>query len=325
MYKNLMKLVIVFLIISTTMFANDLITNYRLNGLNNIEKQLDMELTKKSYWNSYLKNIDTTFGFTEKYTSLLACNKSKSTLTLYQKDANNTLKLKKVYSAFVGKEKGDKIKEGDLKTPIGIYELTQKISKVDSFYGPLAFVTSYPNEFDKYKGKDGHGIWIHGLPTEQARDEYTKGCIAINNDSLECLDRNINLDNTVLIINQEDVEKNISKDLLASILAELFTWRYAWLYNDITTYINFYLPEFIRSDKMDYNRFVLYKNRIFKKNESKKIIFKNISVYPYPYYEKTYQITFKEYYEAASFEFVGDKTLIVKLDDNNNMHILTEK
>ncbi|CAI6147276.1 MAG: hypothetical protein SPLUMA1_SPLUMAMAG1_01934 [uncultured Sulfurimonas sp.] len=58
----------------------------------------------------------------------------------------------------------DKIREGDLRTPIGVYKLVKKLSKVDSFYGPLAFATSYPNSYDKYLGKNGSGIWIHGLP-----------------------------------------------------------------------------------------------------------------------------------------------------------------
>lgn len=35
--------------------------------------------------------------------------------------------------------KGDKFTEGDKKTPNGVYELTQKKTDVDGFYGPFAF------------------------------------------------------------------------------------------------------------------------------------------------------------------------------------------
>ena len=221
---------IVFLIlISLSLYANDILTSYRINGINNIEKQMDLELTDKGYWDRYIEDKDTTFGYIESYSNILTCDKSKSTLKLYRKNSEKHYKLQKEYSAFTGEKQGDKIKEGDLKTPLGVYNLTKKISKLDSFYGPLAFVTSYPNSYDKYRGKNGHGIWIHGLPTEQERDEYTKGCIAINNSSIECLDRNIDIGETLLIINSQEIKKDISKGTLTSILASLYSWRYAWI------------------------------------------------------------------------------------------------
>ena len=131
-----------FLFLASTLFANDLLNDYRENGLHNIEKKMDFELTKKEYWSEYLQEKDTTFGFIERYSAILTCDKSDSTLQLYKKDSNSSFSLVKGYSAFVGEVKGDKTKEGDLKTPTGIYRLTKKISNPDSFYGPLAFVTS---------------------------------------------------------------------------------------------------------------------------------------------------------------------------------------
>ena len=65
----------------------------------------------------------------------------------------------------------------------------------------MAFVTSYPNSYDKYRGKNGYGIWIHGLPTEQEREEFTTGCIAIKNSNIESLEENIDIDKTIYIIN----------------------------------------------------------------------------------------------------------------------------
>jgi murein L,D-transpeptidase YafK len=322
-----MKIIFI-LLITLSLYSDDVLTNYRINGIENIEKQMDLELTKKEYWDNYIKNIDTTFGYLESYPNVLTCNKEKSTLNLYIKDLNNAYIFKKEYSAYTGKVKGDKLKEGDLKTPIGIYQITKKLSRdtnLDSFYGPLAFVTSYPNTYDKYRGKNGHGIWIHGLPTEQSRDEFTKGCIAIDNKNIECLNKNINIDDTLLIINSNQVEKNISKETLSSILSQLYAWRYAWLYDDINSYIDFYSDEFIRFDGMNLKRFKKYKTRVFKKTEKKTIIFNNINVLPYPNAKKTYYIAFKEYYKSDTFKFTGDKTLVIKLDENNIMKIITER
>jgi len=316
---------LIFTLLSFSLYANSILTNYRLNGVNSIEKQMDLELSRTDYWDKYLENIDTSFGYTESYSAILLCDKEKSTLSLYKHDKKKKFTFLKNYDAFTGKMKGDKNIEGDLKTPLGIYKLTKKISKLDSFYGPLAFVTSYPNTYDKYRGKNGSGIWIHGLPTEQERDEYTKGCIAINNSNIECLDKQINIDETMLIINPSQSQHSISKKTLSKLLAGLFQWRYSWLYNDTQKYLSFYSHNFIRDDGMSYENFTKHKARIFKKAEKKEIIFNGINIIPYPNSENIFQITFKEFYTSSSFKFEGHKVLMVKLDKNNNFKIFTEK
>ena len=326
-YYNTILKSLFLICISTYSFAssNDILTTYRLHGIDNIEKELDKNLTDKNYWSTYLINKDTQFGYMESYANILLCDKSKSELLIYSKDSNNSYKLRKEYSAFTGKLKGDKIKEGDLRTPIGVYDIVKKISKVDSFYGPMAFVTSYPNLYDKYKGKTGQGIWIHGLPANQQRDEFTKGCIAINNQSIECLNKHIDIKKTVLIIEENSADKQtISKDTIATILSQLYTWRYAWLYNDINSYLNFYASEFKRYDGMNLQRFKKYKKRVFAKNESKTIIFNDLNIVPYPNGKNVYKITFNEKYKSNSFSFSGQKVLMVKLQ-NNTINIITEK
>ena len=316
---------VIFFFLASILSATDfkILTEYRNHGIYGLEKQLDQQLTKQSYWKSYLKNKDTTFGYFESYTNILICDKSQSKLSLYKKDHNNSFVLQKEYNAYTGKKEGDKEKEGDLKTPVGIYNIVKKITKVDSFYGPMAFVTSYPNLYDKYRNKTGQGIWIHGLPINQERDSFTKGCIAINNKSIECLDRNIDMKKTVLIINEKTLHKNISKEELSKILSNLFQWRFAWIYNDLDRYLSFYDPTFKRFDGRDFKNFKRYKQRIFNKKEKKTIIFTKINIVPYPKSSNIYQITFKEQYKSQSFSFNGNKVLIVKLM-GNRFQILTE-
>lgn len=312
------------LFLMTPLLWGDILTEYRIHGIENIEKKLDKELTNKEYWQKYLQDKETKFGYIESYPNILTCNKSHATLSLYKKNEQDKYIIKKEYGAFTGKVKGDKYKEGDLKTPVGIYDLVKKISNVDSFYGPLAFVTSYPNIYDSYQGKNGSGIWIHGLPINQERDEFTKGCIAIDNKNLECLDNNIHIEKTLLIINENEVMQDISKERLANILSQLYAWRYAWLYNDIDSYLSFYDQEFKRYDGMVRERFVKYKTRVFAKDEAKTILFQNLNVLPYPNQSDTYKIMFKEIYKSESFSFTGNKVLIVKLVENK-LQILTEK
>ncbi len=313
-----------FLILLTNSLYSNALTQYREHGIQNIAKQMDADLANQKYWNNYIQDIDTSFGYIESYTNILVCDKSTSALTLYTKDANQSFVSIKEYSAFTGQAKGDKIREGDLRTPIGVYRLVKKLSKVDSFYGPMAFVTSYPNSYDKYLGKNGSGIWIHGLPLAQERDSYTKGCIAINNPSIECLDRHMDIKETILIISEETRKENISKESLSNILAQLYAWRYAWLYNDITAYLDFYDDSFLRFDGMNLNNFTQYKTRVFNKNETKTILFNGINVIPYPGTNDMYKVTFSEIYKSSSFSFTGNKVLILKLQDSK-MKIITEK
>ncbi len=322
---KILNSLLILLFFSVLTYANSALTNYRLHGVEALEKQMDLELTSTKYWYNYLKNIDTTFGYTESYSSVLTCNKENSTLSLYKQNKDNKFTFLKNYNAFTGKIEGDKHKEGDLKTPVGVYNLTKKISKLDSFYGPLAFVTSYPNIYDKFRGKSGSGIWIHGLPTKQKRDEYTKGCIAINNSNIECLDKQIDINSTMLIISPSKPKQSVSKKTLSKLLAELYKWRYSWLYNDTKQYLSFYSNNFIRDDGMTYEKFIKYKTRLFNKKEKKKIIFNNISIIPYPSSPNIFKITFKELYSSKSFKFEGNKVLMVKIDKNNSFKIVTEK
>ena len=315
---------LLFGLLSFTVLHADLLTQYRLQGIQHLQKQMDKDLAQEKYWNHYLQNKDTQFGYLESYKNVLFCDKSKSTLSLYIKNKNSTYSAVKKYSAFTGKFKGDKRKEGDLRTPDGVYTLTKKLNKVDPFYGPMAFVTSYPNSYDRYKGKGGHGIWIHGLPTAQERDSFTKGCIAINNKNIECLNRHINIDETLLIINETENKEQTSKQKLATLLAQLYAWRYAWLYNNIDDYLHFYATDFKRFDGMNLKNFKKYKQRIFAKKEKKSIRFTKLNVIPYPGTEDTYKITFFEIYKARSFAFSGKKVLIVKLE-NAQMKIITEE
>lgn len=322
---KMLNKVIILLLLNISLYANSILTNYRLHGIQDVEKKMDLELADTSYWYEYIKDIDTSFGYLESYQTILTCNKEKSTLSLFKNYGKNKFIPIEKYNAFTGKVKGDKVKEGDLKTPLGLYTIEKKISKLDSFYGPLAFVTNYPNIYDKYKGKNGSGIWIHGLPKEQKRDDYTKGCIAINNDNIVRLDKEMHINSTLLIINPKTRSKEVSKKILAKILANLFEWRYSWLYNETEKYLSFYSTDFVRDDGMKYSRFIAYKTRIFNKKEKKKIIFNNINIIPYPNVENIFKITFKEFYASSSFTFEGDKVLMVKVGKNSNFQIFTEK
>ena len=319
---SLLKQILLLLLFTNFLFA-DLVDIYRTKGIEAVKLELEKELKKKSYWDKYLKNKDIKHGYYESIKYVIVTEKEQKRLQLHRlkNDKFETLMTKDV---FVGKVSGDKKKEGDLKTPTGAYSLTTKITKLDQFYGPMALVTNYPNVFDKAQKKDGHGIWIHGLPFDNIRDDYTKGCIALENGSLTKLDKNINIKNSVLIIGEKKIQK-ISKKEISTILSSIFSWKDAWRRSDINSYISFYNKDFKKDNGMSLNKFKKYKKRIFSKNEKKKIEFKNINIMPYPNsLNKTmYKIVMDEDYKTRTYKFEGKKELYIELK-NNKMTILAE-
>lgn len=317
----MVKIFFISLLLGTTLLSSDVITLYKSGG----KKLFDKQMNSPSYWAGSLFNKDLRFGYFERTFSLLACSKEKGVLELYTPDAQKHFSLRKRYNAFTGKYSGDKSVAGDLKTPIGIYTLVEKKSRVDPFYGPMAFVTSYPNLYDRIRGKNGAGIWVHGVPLSGTRDPFTKGCIAINNNDLIQLDQTINPSNTLLIIDST-LKQGVSPAAYSAILAGLYQWKYAWTYNDLDAYLSAYDSSFKRFDGMSFAQFKAYKERIFSKNESKTIALDHLNIIPYPGEKQNlFWVTFNQLYISESHKFEGEKSLLLRLNPNQSISILTEE
>ena len=80
-----------------------------------------------------------------------------------------------------GRVEGDKKKEGDLKTPEGVYFITKVIKQKLDFmeYGPYAVALNYPNPADRLRKKTGSGIWLHSKG-QKITGITTRGCLAID-------------------------------------------------------------------------------------------------------------------------------------------------
>ncbi len=309
---------------ANTSLQLSLVDYYRQNGITSLSEQIEAILQNPLYWKEFLKDKDVSMGFYELDTPIIAINKSKKTMKLYHSKKHKQ-NLSLTQDVIVGKM-GDKQKEGDLKTPVGVYEIKRRFVPEDNFYGPLAFVLSYPNNFDKLKNKNGHGIWIHGFPeSNKTRDDMTKGCIALKNDLLKKFDGKLATDKGVVIVSEKD-KIGTDKEVIANILSELFKWRNAWKNSKIKKYLSFYDKNFVRFDGKKKKEFSKFKKIIFRKKENKTIIFKNISIVPYPDIKEKnlFRITFQEIYKTKKHNFQGKKELYVKMV-KDKMKILTEK
>ena len=306
----------------------DLVDLYRAKGIDLVLQKIEEKLQNREYWEKRLLLYDTSFGYFESLNYLFLSNKSVPSIDLYQYSNQNQFIHLDAVKAFVGQNRGIKTREGDLKTPVGVYFLEERLEKLDQFYGPLAFTTSYPNLYDKIQNRTGSGIWIHGLPIDNKnREDFTKGCIAIENNDIVRFDEKINsrLDKSVLIITEKKMRK-VKKDDFIIILSSLYKWLNAWRINDIETYLSFYSENFTKYNGQKIEEFSRIKRIIFSRNEQKKIFFTDINIVPYPNPEKKnlFYVNFKEIYQSPSHEFEGLKELYV-LVENNKLKIVVEK
>lgn len=313
-------------------YLSKIVDIYKKYGLQQTGELIESYFRNKDFWLNYLKDIDTTYGYYESVEYIFVSNKSIPDLKLL-KVQNGNFEMLIGSDALVGQGRGAKQKEGDLITPIGVYDIIDKLTKLDQYYGPLALVTSYPNSYDKALGKTGYGIWIHGKPLNGDRHDKTRGCIVVDNDQIVKYEESVRNKNTILIT-YEDILEDVSKDTIATILSNIYTWKDAWTKGDLESYLSFYSDQFVRPDKMSYLKFIDYKKRVFSKNEDKKIDIKNINISPYPNDQDKdmYIVTFNQNYKAfkngkMSYSSESKKELYVMMtnDDKIQLKILSEK
>lgn len=309
----------------------ELINLYQQKGIASVQEKLESYLLSVPYWLRVVGDRDVRYGYFQNTRYVFVSNKALPDLKLFKVN-NRGFELLGSSSALVAKGKGHKKVEGDLTTPIGVYDLTARLTNLPPYYGPLAFATDYPNTYDRSLKRTGSGIWIHGLPLDGNREELnTKGCIAIENEILKKYDGLVDYKDSVVII-AEGEPRTMNATQAAQILAGLYQWKEVWKKGDLRAYLEFYDNEhFIRQDGMRYKAFAEYKSRVFAKNEEKQIDISAIDIVPFPNEEgrEMYRVNFKQDYKASingkvSFSSSHRKDLYVWLD-NGTMKILSEK
>jgi hypothetical protein len=129
---------------------------------------------------------DTATCADQKY-ALLA-DTSRARLYLFE-NINGEPHLKADFYMTIGKNGTDKRVEGDKRTPMGVYQITEQLPRASlaDLYGDGAFPLNYPNEWDRLHKRGGHGIWLHGVPsnTYSRPPRSSDGCVVVANPDLK--------------------------------------------------------------------------------------------------------------------------------------------
>ena len=138
------------------------------------------------------------------------------------------------YYVSTGKHGPNKVREGDKRTPLGVYFVTTRLppERLSDFYGAGALPINYPNEWDLRLGRTGHGIWVHGVPSDMYSrpPQASDGCMALPNTSMRTVWEMSDAGRTPVVI-AERLEW-ISSDAMAArrdqFLQRFEAWRTDW-------------------------------------------------------------------------------------------------
>ncbi|WP_034297747.1 L,D-transpeptidase family protein [Herbaspirillum sp. RV1423] len=135
--------------------------------------------------------------------NVLVVDTSRSRMYVYENQGGQ-LKFITDYYISQGRYGVNKSREGDQRTPIGVYYVNGRIPgpKLPDFYGTGALPLNYPNEWDKRNGRSGSGIWLHGTPSDNfSRPPLSSdGCVVLANPDLQSLYSTAEVGKTVVVI-----------------------------------------------------------------------------------------------------------------------------
>jgi murein L,D-transpeptidase YafK len=216
-----------------------------------------------------------------------------------------------------GKAQGDKVKEGDNKTPEGIYFSRRHIKRglPKEKYGPYAIPLDFPNPVDLMQGKTGYGIWLHGAGNDERikKVNVTEGCVAFYNKDILKIKNWVEPYQAAVVISKKDEKVNALEDV-ASVRKNFDNWLKAWSSRSFDNYISYYHEKF-KSGRRRLASYSRYKNRVFRSYKSMSVNANEIKILTHPKYAVT--AFNQEFRGGANYKSFGSKILYWQKEGEN--------
>ena len=187
----------------------------------------------------------------------------------------------------VGKNGLEKERQGDQRTPLGVYQVTSSVAreKLIDFYGPGAFPINYPNEWDKRNAKTGSGIWIHGTPsnTYSRPPRASDGCVVLTNEDFARIAQFVTPGVTPVVIASSVKWQSPNAWLAtrAALADSLSGWKRDWESLNMEKYLSHYSQKF-DADGKGFSNWSDTKRRINAGKNFVSVEISNLSVFEYP-------------------------------------------
>jgi L,D-transpeptidase YnhG len=177
----------------------------------------------------------------------IAVDTSRSRLYLFENGPQG-VRLVSDHYVSVGKQGVDKSVEGDQRTPLGVYFVSDRVGQgsLGEAFGAGAMQLNYPNLFDQLHGRTGSGIYVHGVPfsTYSRPPRDSDGCVTLANDELVMLMNTVPIHDTPVIIARQVhwVSDDAVRLRKAEILAAVDHWQSVRAGDDRGALDAFYAP-----------------------------------------------------------------------------------
>ena len=230
----------------------------------------------------------------------------------------------KTFKIATGKVEGDKERQGDNKTPEGIYFTLGTIPSkqlAPEKYGPLAIPLNFPNPMDQILGKTGYGIWLHGVGVRRIEDaRVTEGCVAFQNSEITTLTQWLQPNHGIVVIARDGAEVNKSVDI-ADVLKVSQSWLDAWASRDVGRYISFYADDFNNNGKSK-SAYESYKKAVFASYRQMTVKMTNLRVVTHSKYALA--IMNQEFSGDSRFKSDGRKMIYLRRGSDGTWKIVRE-
>lgn len=270
--------------------------------------------------------------------SALTYASDKSTVILVDKKTNQLhlseydqghYRILRTYHATLGRVKGDKEDENDLKTPEGIYHFVAHLTPpgLRAKFGAMAFPMNFPNAFDRLAGRTGNGIMLHATnePDRLKQNYDSEGCVVLKNEEIREIQPYIRLGRTPILVFAELTPELLTPGEDVHLKTFFESWIHDWESKNLDGYMNHYHSEFTANGK-NKGAWKTYKGQLNSRYSSIEVDPQEVRYYRHPKYSV---VTFVQNYRsrlkggAWGHRSSGSKTLFIA-EEGQQLKIIAE-
>lgn len=229
----------------------------------------------------------------------------------------------------IGQNGDGKQGNGDRKTPLGIYFVTEQLdtSRMHEKYGITAFILDYPNALDRRMERTGDGIWVHGVDRRggerPARD--TDGCIALPNENLEALEEHFLPNITPVLVSRSLawVPRRQVDELRRALDAVVSLWVDSQQNGDMHSYLTLYDDDF-RHWGMSKTEWIAFRNETLASRSVQEIAISEVLLLADPVADDIYLSRFRMATTEQASTVVVTKRLYWRRDAQGLFKVIAE-
>lgn len=234
-------------------------------------------------------------------------------LYVYKNTADQPLLIRDYYLTMGSQGFGKQV-EGDNKTPIGIYRVNRHIEgkALPDLYGKGAFPVDYPNKYDRFLGRTGYGIWLHGTPSDTyARAPWSsEGCFVLSNDDLLDVASFIDVKKRTPVLLTDGINWVDAEGLSErrnALLAAVAQWERDWESLDTDAFLAHYATENFNFGKQSFTQWAARKRQVNKAKSYINVTLRVTSLFEYPGENDMFVVTFQQDYDSSNFSNSSNK------------------